>query len=253
MNPPSFTDNAPASGDCIVWTEEKPAITWESSLCQNGASPLDEKAKSQVLGYYSSLLSPIEEDLPPKYDSRDRRGQPHILHSLLHTIRFILLDHLVIKVLVVYLLMVYTAGNRSLLSPFAPSNWSNDEGLLRSHSRDFLTVDIYELYDDTDAWSRSILGRVGSDSPLLTYSEMELVGQVEWEVEPERNPDEEFVIETESAEEQVTPPPKVPKTLPLPFRRPSHVFNDLLRLYDQGNHGSTQSSDSRSPLHDTQE
>ncbi|WAQ85519.1 hypothetical protein PtA15_6A147 [Puccinia triticina] len=160
MSHPTSTDNAPADGDCIVWTEEKPAI-----VCQNSASKSDYKLKMQMLSYYSSLLSPIEEDLPPKYDARDSRGQPqsHIFHSLLHAIRFIFLDHLLLKVLAAYLLMLYTTGNTSLFSPFASSEWSNDEQLMRSHSRDFLSVDIYELYEDADAWSRSRLGRVGSD------------------------------------------------------------------------------------------
>jgi hypothetical protein len=82
---------------------------------------------------------------------------------------------------------------------------------------------------------------------------MQLVGQVEWEVEPETNPDEEFVLEIESAQEQAILPPKAQKKLPLPFRRPSHVFNDQPQLHDQGSHGSTQYSDSRSSLHDIQE
>ncbi|KAH9464841.1 hypothetical protein PSHT_11937 [Puccinia striiformis] len=236
MNFTKFTDNVLAEADCLVFTEEKPAIIRTSSREKCGIA-LDEKA--QMLGYYSSLLSPIPEDLPPKYDSRDRRGQPQIFNSLLHGIRFIFLDHLLLKVLTVYLLMIYATGKTPL---FASSDWSTDDDLLRSHSRDFLSVDIYELYDDSDSWSRGRLGRVGSDSPLLTYSEIELVGQVQWEVEPENLDD---TLAVTSAEAQSPSPPKVQNKAPLPFRRPTNDFNRARQLKNQAQHGSTQKRDSR--------
>ncbi|KAI9611478.1 hypothetical protein H4Q26_008430 [Puccinia striiformis f. sp. tritici PST-130] len=147
-----------------------------------------------------------------------------VLQHRLHGIRVHLPGHLLLKVLTVYLLMIYATGKTSL---FASSAWSTDDDLLRSHSRDFLSVDIYELYDDSDSWSRGRLGRVGSDSPLLTYSEIELVGQVQWEVEPENLDD---ALAVTSAEAKSPSPPKVQNKAPLPFRRPTNDFNRARQL-----------------------
>lgn len=243
MNSAPFTDSAPADGDCIIWNEEKPAVFWTSSSCEKGMLELDDKTATH--GGYSSLVCSMEEDLPPKYNSRDT-GHRSILRSLFHLIQYIFLDHLLLKVVAAYLFLIYCTGPPSLLSPLASSDWSFTEDLMRSHSRDFLGVNIYELYEDNDTWSTSRLGRVGPDSPLLTYSEVALVGEVVWEVEPDTDLDsDEMAILI--VEEHAPSPSKAQNKLPLPFRKPLNGFEYSRQLYHQGaKHDGTQKSTSTS-------
>lgn len=243
MNSAPFTDSAPTDGDCIVWTEEKPAVFWTSSSCEKGMLELDDKTVTH--GCYSSLVRSMEEDLPPKYNSRDTSHRS-ILRSLLHLMQYIFLDHLLLKVVAAYLFLIYCTGASSLLSPLASSDWSFTEDLMRSHSRDFLGVNIYELYEDNDAWSRSRLGRVGPDSPLLTYSEVALVAEVVWEVEPDTDleSDEMSIL---IVEEHAPSPSKAQNKLPLPFRKPSSGFEHSRQLYHQeAKHDATQQPISKS-------
>lgn len=223
MHSTPLTNNACADGDCIVWTEDSPVAHWTQSSCEKNTSELDEKMP--MLGYYSSLLSPFEEDLPPKYDSRETGRQSFILCLLQKLGRYIFVDHLVLKVVAAYLFLVYFTGATYLSSSFDSLNWRSSEGLMRLHSRDFMgQLDVYEIYDDNAGWSTSKLGRVGHDSPLLTFSEFELLGEMEWEAEPDTELELENELILAAAGKPASLPLKVHNKLPLPFRMPSNVF-----------------------------
>lgn len=210
--------SAPANGDCIVWTEDTPVACCPKYSCEEKTLNLD--GKIPMLGYDYSLLSSVEEDLPPKYNFRDTGRQSFTLRLL----RYTFVDHFVLKVVAAYLFLVCFTGETYLSLPFESSHRRSSE-VMRSHSRDFMgQLEVHGLYDDEAGWSTSRLGRVGYHSPLLTFSELGLLGEVEWEAEPddELEFNDQFMLA--AAEKPAFLPLKAYSKLPLPLRMPSNIF-----------------------------